>query len=237
MKKLICLCLLILLTGCVRYDLGVNFVQANQGTIIQHIKLDEQLTNFSETSSNAWLNSIETRALKLQGKTKRISPKEIVVTIPFYNGQDLVSKFNKFFNPSELNQSDKSKEFNDLLDLKAEMSIQQSNLLFVERNVINVNADLTPLGVMSEEGNVIISPGELIDLHLDFKSPWVINSPKNSSSPPLIESTNTNNFNWQLQPGKINEIKMIFWLPNYVGLGTLAIALFIRFGFYLKYKV
>lgn len=65
--------------------------------MIQHIKLGEQLTNFSEKEGNAWLNSIERRALKLQGKSKRLSQDELVVTIPFSNGQDLVKKFNQFF--------------------------------------------------------------------------------------------------------------------------------------------
>jgi hypothetical protein len=236
MKRLgfLFLCLLIFLSGCVRYDLGMNFAQANKGTIIQHIKLDEQLTNFSESSGNTWLKSIEMRAIQLQGKTKRISPNEIVVTIPFNNGQDLVSKFNKFFNNSELNKTAQNKEFNDLLDLKAEMSIQQSNLVFFERNILNVSADLSPLGVISEEGNVIISSGELIDLQLKFNFPWGAKPIENSLLPSLESSKNQ--YIWQLQPGKVNQIKTVFLLPNYIGLGTLAIALFIIFGFYLKYK-
>lgn len=236
MKKLwsLFLCLLICLTGCVRYDVGVNFSQANSGTIIQHIKLGEQLTSFSTTEATAWLNSIEKRAIQLRGKTKKISPEEIVVTIPFNNGQELVSKFNKFFNPSELQKKQKNNQFTDLLELKAEMSIHQSNLLLLERNVLNVSADLRPLGVLSEQGNIIISPGDLIDLELKFNFPWWAKSVEGEFSPPV--QLYSHQFIWKLQPGQVNQVKTIFWLPNYVGLGTLAIALFIMAGFYLKYK-
>ncbi len=236
MKKLwyLFLCLLIFLTGCVRYEVGINFPQAHSGTIIQHIKLGEQLTSFSQVEGNAWLNSIERRAIQLQGKTKKISAEEIVVTIPFNNGRELVSKFNKFFNPSELKNNKKNSQSEDLLKLQAHMSIKQNNLLLVERNILSLSADLRPLGVISNQGNVIISPGDLIDLALQFKFPWGAKLVTNELSKGG-EITN-NQLNVELQPGQINQIKTIFWLPNYVGLGTVAIALFIIAGFYLKYK-
>lgn len=241
MKKILSLffCLLIFLTGCVRYDVGINFAQVNSGTIVQHLKLDQQLTNFSQTSSNSWLKSIENRAIQLQGKTKRISDEEIVVTIPFHNAQDLVSKFNQFFNPSELNTKKQNQEFTDLLDLKAEMFIHQSNMLFLERNVLNISVDLTPLGVISDEGNVIISPGKLIDLELELNFPWgakSINQSLPSESEDLPSNLSTKYLAWKLESGRLNEIQTIFWLPNYIGLGTLGIFLLIILGFYLKYK-
>lgn len=236
MRKICCLflCLLVFLSGCVRYDVGINFSQVNSGTMIQHIKLGEQITSFSKKEGTDWLNSIEKRSYLLDGKSKRISDEEVVVTIPFNNGKELVSKFNKFFNPSQLNQRQKNSQFNDLLELKAFMSIQQSNLLLAERNVLNVSADLRPLGVLSDEGNVIISPGDLIDLELKFNFPWWARFVETELSPPL--TTSAHNFTWKLQAGQVNEIKTIFWLPNYVGLGALAIALFITIGFFFKYK-
>lgn len=236
MKKIwsLFVCLLIFLTGCVRYDVGVTYNQVNSGTIIQHIKLGEQITSFSKNEGNAWLNSIEKRSKLLHGKTKRISDEEIVVTIPFNNGKELVSKFNKFFNPSELNNKENNSQFSDLLELKAEMSISQSNLLLLERNVLNISADLTPLGVLSQEGNIIISPGDLIDLEVKFNFPWGAKFvPDELSSP---NESPPNEVIWKLKPGQVNELKTIFWIPNYIGLGTLAIAFLIIVGFYLKYK-
>jgi hypothetical protein len=236
MKKLcyLFLCLLIFLTGCVRYEVGINFPQAHSGTIIQHIKLGQQLTSFSQVEGNAWLDSIERRAIQLQGKTKKISAEEIVVTIPFNNGRELVSKFNKFFQPSELKKNKNNSQLDDLLELQAQMSIKQSNLLLLERNVLSLRTDLRSLGVISNQGNVIISPGDLIDIELQFKFPWGGKLVTEQLSPG--EKIINNQLNVELQAGQINQIKTIFWLPNYVGLGTVAIALFILGGFYLKYK-
>ena len=89
----------LLLSGCVQYQVGVNFAHPNRGEIVQHIKLGERLISFSGESASDWLSSIERRARLLQGKVKRLSNEEIAVTIPFNNGAELVEKFNKFFHP------------------------------------------------------------------------------------------------------------------------------------------
>jgi len=237
MKKIILfICLIFCLTGCVRYDVGVNFSQANSGTIIQHIKLGEQLTSFSESEGNAWLNGIQKQAVNLQGKVKRVSPEELIVTIPFSNGKELVDKFNQFFVSevdSKINRRLTKNDTENLLDLEAKMSIKQSNLLLIERNVLNFSADLTPLGVVSNEGNIIISSGDLINLQLQFNFPWGAKIVTNDF--PVWEKGENNGYNVNLQAGQLNDVTAIFWLPNYVGLGTSAIALMTLLGFILKY--
>ncbi len=238
MKKIfVFLALLICLTGCVRYDVGIEFPQANSGTMIQHIKLGEQLTNFSEKEASNWLNSIERRAFKLHGKSKRISPEELVVSIPFNNGQDLVKKFNQFFIPELTKNSQKSQVDNDsnsLFDLSAKMSINQNNLFLIERNILNFNADLTPLGVVSSEGNIIISSGDLIDLQIQLNFPFGAKILTNEFA--TWEKLPNQQYHIQLSAGQVNQLTAIFWLPNYIGLGTGAIALVILLGFYLKYQ-
>lgn len=238
MKKiLLLLCFLLTLTGCVRYDVGIDFSQVNSGTMIQHIKLGEQLTSFSEGEGEIWLRNIENQAKKLNGKTKRISKEELIVTIPFYNGQELVDKFNQFFQP-QLSQKDQKRlaknNSTGFLDLQAKMSIEQNNLLFLERNSLNFKADLTPLGVISNDGTIIISSGDLIDLQIQLKFPWGAKLVTNDY--PKWEKTPDNQYSIHLEAGQINEVKAIFWLPNYIGLGTLSIVLFILLGYYLKYK-
>ncbi|MGY6529163.1 MAG: DUF3153 domain-containing protein [Cyanobacterium sp.] len=228
--------LVVFLTGCVRYDVGVNFSQANSGTIIQHIKLGEQLTSFSESEGNAWLNGIQKQALRLHGKAKRLSAEELVVTIPFHNGQDLVSKFNQFFISevdSKVNRNLTQQQGDSLLDLEASMDITQNNGIFVERNVLHFSADLTPLGVISDEGNIIISSGDLINLQLSFNFPWGAKLITNDF--PTWERGEDNQYNVSLKAGQVNDVTAIFWLPNYIGLGAGAIALFIFLGFTLKY--
>ena len=81
----------LLLSGCVKCDVAVNFAGQHHGEIVQHIKLGERLANFSNSQTTEWLRSIEHRARKLRGRTKRLGEQEIIVTIPFNNGAELSS--------------------------------------------------------------------------------------------------------------------------------------------------
>jgi hypothetical protein len=226
-------CLLTLLTGCVHYDVGVNFQDQHHGTIVQRIELSEQLTNFSQEESEKWLKSIETRTRGLQGRIKRISPQEIVVTIPFSNGQELVEKFNKFFNPSSQAVTNPQQgDAIDLVQLKSEISFEQSNLLLVERNKLHLDVDLRALGVISKQGNIIVSPGSLVDLEFTLNTPWGastsgVSPEKRDGGHQLV---------WKLEPGQIDRIDAVFWVPSPLGLGTIGIIVLIVAGFYLKYK-
>ncbi|MGK7938620.1 MAG: DUF3153 domain-containing protein [Crocosphaera sp.] len=240
LKKLllpILLSFLVCLTGCVRYDVGVNFYEQHRGEIVQHIRLAEQLTSLSKTEANQWLNSLENRAKKLHGKAKKISDEEIIVTIPFSNGQELADKFNHFFNPNYSKIASGLKVENpELVQLKAEMSVKQNNWLFLERNKLNIDVDLRALGVLSNQGNIIISPGSLVDLEFALNAPyWLKNIDKNDDlkSQSNLEKTQ---LTWKLEPGQINTIETSFWVPSYLGIGTVIIIAFILLGFYAKHR-
>ncbi len=222
-----------LLGGCVQYDVSIDFFQQHQGEIVQHIRLAEQLTNLSQTEANKWLDSLEQRAEKLQGKAKRISPQEIVVKIPFGNGKQLTKKFNQFFNPptAKFNKSINNDDL-DLVNLKAKMALQQSNWLFLERNKLNLEVDLRALGVLSNQGNIIVSPGSLVDLEFVLKAPFGL---KNIVSDTPV-SQGINQLVWALKPGQINTIEASFWVPSYLGIGTVVIILLMLGGFYIKYR-
>jgi hypothetical protein len=225
------------LTGCVRYEVGVNFEDQHHGEIVQHIKLGQQLTSLSQSEVNKWLNSIESRAAKLQGKARKVSAQEIAVTIPFNNGKELVNKFNQFFNPNsqQMPPSAKGDEL-DLVQLKSELAIQQSNLLVLERNRLSLKVDLRALGVLSNQGNIIVSPGSLIDLEFALNTTWgaYAITGENVLIPEIGEEGHQ--LVWHLQPGQINNIEAVFWLPNFLGIGTFGIIFLMIAGFYLKYK-
>ena len=229
--------LLTFLTGCVRYEVGVSFEDQHHGAIVQHIKLGQQLTSLSQSEANKWLDSIEERAVNLQGKAKRISSQEITVTIPFNNGQDLTDKFNQFFKPKPQKRSrlTKSDSF-DLVQLTSEMSIHQSNLLLVERDRLQLEVDLRPLGVLSNQGNIIVSPGSLIELDFILNTPWGARTIVGNNLLTPEVGKGRNQLVWHLQPGQVNKIETVFWIPSFLGLGTVVIILLIVGGFYLKYK-
>ncbi len=233
----ILLFLLISLTGCVRYDVGVNFYEQHHGEIVQHIRLAEQLTSLSKTEANQWLNSLENRAKKLHGKAKKISDEEIIVTIPFSNGQELTDKFNHFFNPNYSKIASGLKVENpELVQLKAEMSIKQRNWLFLERNKLNIDVDLRALGVLSNQGNIIVSPGSLVDLEFVLNAPWWVKNIDKNDGLKSESNPDQNQITWQLKPGQINTIQTSFWVPSYLGMGTVFIIAFILLGFLAKHR-
>ncbi len=228
----------LLLSGCVKYDVGVNFEGQHHGAIVQHIKLEERLTNFSNTQVTEWLTSIERRAQQLNGKTKRLSNQEIAVTIPFNNGTELESKFNEFFNPrAKKKSSSQAVETVDLPKFDSKFSLEQGNFIFWQRNRLSFDLDLRSLGVLSANGNVVVSPGTLLDLQFSLVTPWGARSVEkaaNAIRPEVYDDGHQ--LVWTLQPGQINHLEAVFWLPSPLGIGTLVIVLLVLGGFYFKYK-
>jgi hypothetical protein len=228
----------LLLSGCVNYEVGVNFEGEHRGKIVQHIQLGEQLTNFSNSQAQEWVKSIERRAQQLEGKTKRLSNQDIIVTIPFNSGAELESKFNQFFNPVvKEGSSSKTVETVDLPKFDSKFHLNQGNFLFWQRNQLSYDLDLRSLGVLSANGNIIISPGSLLDLQFSLETPWgarSIEKADNAITPEVYD--NGHQLVWTLKPGQLNHLEAVFWLPSPLGIGTFVILLLILGGFYWKYK-
>nr|WP_322660766.1 DUF3153 domain-containing protein [Dendronalium sp. ChiSLP03b]MDZ8206317.1 DUF3153 domain-containing protein [Dendronalium sp. ChiSLP03b] len=226
----------LLLSGCVHYDVGVNFNHSNSGELVQHIKLEERLTSFSGDYVYAWLDSIEHRARKLEGKAKRVSKEEVIVTIPFSNGQELQEKFNEFFN-SRVNQKAEavpSESESELPKIESNLLIDQSNFLVLVRNRLIYDLDLRSLSLIASNGNVLADTGSILDLKFSLKTPWgAKNIPVTENA--IEPEKNGNQLVWQLKTGELNHIEVVFWLPSPLGIGSLLIILFIWGGFYLRY--
>lgn len=228
----------LLLSGCVKYDVAVNFAGQHHGEIVQHIKLGERLANFSNSQTTEWLRSIEHRARKLRGRTKRLGEQEIIVTIPFNNGAELSSKFNQFFNPVETKDSSSQEvETVDLPNFDSKLHLDQGNFFLVQRNHLSYDLDLRSLGVLSENGDIVVSPNSLLDLQFSLETPWGARNIEESANgiiPEVYEDGHK--LVWQLQPGQLNHIEIVFWLPSPLSVGSIVIVLLVLGGFYLKYK-
>ncbi|MEB3215162.1 MAG: DUF3153 domain-containing protein [Nostocales cyanobacterium 94392] len=227
----------LLLSGCVDYDLGVNFNNANYGEFVQNIKLGERLTSFSGDSVYEWLDSIERRAKELEGKAKRISQEQVIVTIPFSNGKELEQKYNTFFNSKNNSQppSNKVESASELPKIESNLQLSQSNFLLLVRNRLIYDLDLRSLALISRKNNVLTNTDSILDLEFSLNAPWSANSIKTTedSIEPL---KNNKQLSWKLKPGQLNHIEAVFWLPSPVGIGTLLIVLFVLLGFYLRYS-
>ncbi len=229
-KRLFLLLIPLLLTGCVNYEVGINIAGLHRGEIVQHIQLGKQLTSFSQADVEEWLGSLENRARELGGKTKRLSSAEVELTIPFANAEQLESKFNRFFNPKMGNQPP-----SELVQLKSQLKTDQNNFLLLQRTHLKFNLDLSALGTIKGQNSRLIGANSLLDLEFQLQTPFGLNIIHSDSEPRVIQQTDRSAV-WYLQPGKNNEIEVVFWGIEPLGWGAIAIIIIVYIGFWLKYR-
>lgn len=240
MRAVICvLAISLLLSGCVEYNVGANFHNANSGELVQHIRLGERLTSFSGESVYDWLNSIQSRARQVGGRTKRVSKKELIVTIPFSSGKELQQKFNDFFHPStdKKAKSTDNKANSELTQIESNLVLSENYFLLFTRQHLTYNLDLRSLGLISNKGNSLVNTDSILDLEFGLNTPWGaknIQKAEKVENAPQVEKQGKR-LVWQLKSGTLNHIEVIFWLPSPLGIGTLLIVLFVFGGIYLRY--
>jgi len=234
-----------LLCGCLDYDASIQFKGANQGQLVQHVRLDRQLAKLNPGGTAAWLDSIETRTQQLGGKVDRRSEQELVATIPFYGGKDLEARFNQFFQAGatavhpvvtqqtsvDASRSDSPQAF------LSQLKLTQDNYGVVRRNHLVYDLDLTSLSHSPED---LIDGGWGTVLTLNLDTPWGAHwadpvslsptSPKFSGWPKAVGQRLT----WQFYPGQVNHLDVIFWLPSPLGIGGIVIIGVTLVGFRLK---
>ncbi|MGA7936565.1 MAG: DUF3153 domain-containing protein [Kovacikia sp.] len=224
----------LLLSGCIQYDLGIQFDSPSQGKIVQHIQVEERLTSFNGVTTQQWLEAIEQRAHNLKGWVEQKSNRTLVVTIPFSDDGDLETKFNQFFGSPAKSHSPLTEQGNNLPKIASNLLLSRSNLLLIERNSLRYDLDLRSLGVLSTDGSLLLSPGALINLEFRLKTPWGARSVTSNAAITRAHSEGRD-LVWQLVPGEQNRIEAVFWLPSPLGIGTLVIVLLVLVGTYVKY--
>ncbi|MCS6812198.1 MAG: DUF3153 domain-containing protein [Cyanobacteria bacterium] len=225
----------LMLTGCVKYEVGLNFSTTHYGTIVQHIKLGQRFTVFSGQSAEQWLTTLEQRARSLGGSASRLSSQEVILTMPFYNGADLMQRFNQFFNPSS---ESGNQQLVELPSLSPTLTLQQTNALFAVRNHLIYDVDLQPLGVVGADGNQLINTSSLIELQLGLSTPWGATVLEPVTQVERVELLpDGHSLVWILKPGQVNHLEAIFWLPNPLGIGIAVIVIAVLGGALLRYRI
>jgi len=225
----------LLLSGCVKSDLAINFQGQSGGEIVQRLQLSDQLTTLNGSTTQQWFRTIKRQARQLQGRVKQ-SEQEIRVVIPFNNGADLQAKLNQFltaaFEAPELAGTD-----SQLPLFQSHLAVKQQNFLFLFRNRLTYDLDLRSLGVQSPNGNLLLSPEPLLELTFRLNTPWGAKSvnPDNSSVESPTPEVEPQGLVWHLQPGQLNHLEAVFWYPSPIGIGAVVIALLSVGGRYLKY--
>ncbi len=218
------------LSGCVKYDTGVNFSGLNYGEIVEHIQPGEQLNSFSQNAVQTWVTSIENRTKQAEGKLERLNARELLVTIPFNNASELATKIDRYFNPNLASKSEYSDRF------KSHLQVAQSNFLVVVRNHLTYDIDLRSLIVKTTDPKVSVAATNFVDLNFSIQSPWGVKSGEGVGDLIGVNNSIDRKINWQLKPGELNHIDAIFWLPNPLGIGAIVIIAISIGGYYLKYR-
>jgi len=223
----------LVLSGCVKSEVGITVESPNRGAIVQHIRLDERLTSVNSGTVQKWLDGIEKRVRRIQGKTRRLSNQEILVTIPFGNGRELETRFNEFFSPvADPNRSTR-KEF-DLPKLDSHLKVQEGNFLLLQRQRVIYDLDLRSLGILAPDGSLMVSPGSLLELEFGLTTPWGARSITRGNGTEIAARREGKQLIWTLQPGQSNHLEAAFWLPNPLGIGTVMIVAIVAGGIYLR---
>ncbi len=217
------------LSGCVKYDTGINFTNLSDGEIVEHIQLGERLNSFSQNAVETWIASIEQRTIQTQGRLERLSDREYKVTIPFSNPQELVTKIDRYFNPNSTQAGTNSQ-------LNSQMQIDCSNFFLAIRNHLIYDVDLRALAIDATDTQVSVDATDSVNLNFSIYSPWGVKNLDIDRQIATIATSDARQVTWQLKPGKINHIDAIFWLPNPLALGAVVIAFISAIGYYVKYR-
>jgi Protein of unknown function (DUF3153) len=212
---LVTISLLIVMTGCVKYDTTINFHSFNSGELIQHISLDQQFYDIDRPAIDTWLKSIEQRGAKIDAQITKASPQDLTMTLPFRRVSELVDKFNQFFAAGADTGVPVRR---DRQALKAKLAIAESNFLLASRYQLLYDIDLRSLNP-NQPG---LEKAKALDLQFALQVPNTLNL------------NATPNHHWQLKLGAENHLESVFWLPNPIGLGGLAISLVVAMGYGLK---
>lgn len=243
MRRVICIVAIsLLLSGCVEYNVGTTFQNANSGELVQHIQLGDRLTSFSGESVYDWLDDIQKSARQVGGQTKRVSNKELIVTIPFSSGRELQEKFNDFFHPHADKQgkskakSKDDKANSEFNQIESNLVLSENNFLLFTRERLIYNLDLSSLGLISNKGNALVNTDSILDLEFSLNTPWGAKNIQKSENA-LQPEKQGDKLVWQLKSGTFNHVEVVFWLPSPFGIGTLLIVLFVWGGIFLRYTL
>ncbi|MEM9265034.1 MAG: DUF3153 domain-containing protein [Cyanobacteria bacterium P01_F01_bin.13] len=200
------------LTGCVDYQLGIQFDSQTHGVLTQTLHLDEQFIALNSDIRQQWLQVFIKEAKTFSGKVTPIDDGTLQVRIDFYNGADLTKKFNQLFAEDGL-----MTQVPGAPPLLAHMELTQRNWGLALLNHLHADIDLSDLNADSTVGD-----GGALDRWRTLNLSFQLDS---------IQATQR----WLLQPGELNVIDTTFWIPSPIGIGAIVIALLCAGGYGVRY--
>nr|WP_234910033.1 DUF3153 domain-containing protein [Synechococcus elongatus] len=221
---LLCLLLTVALGGCVQAETTIRFQGQTAGELIQHVKLNDRLSALNRPAAQQWFQQLSQRGKQLGGKVRR-DRNEWWLTLPFDNGRDLETKFAQLYSPLERPES------TPLILPEPSLTVRQSNALLAIGNQLDLNVDLSDFAIARRDQQVLFDPGALLDLEVCLETPRGSRSqpqPSASSAQGKLQRQC-----WKLQSGE-NHLQWSFWLPSFIGIGSLMIGLVVAIGWQIR---
>lgn len=209
----------VLCSGCFQYDLTLHFDHQAHGQIQQRIQLSQRTAALTAPALDTWLQAMRARVRSLGGTVTQHQPDQMILTVPFSNGSDLASCYRQLFQTDP----EASLIIPGIARVPSQLTLEQANRLLAVRNHLVLDLNLRDLP-QSDRWEP--------QLKFILQTPWGLSHIAPDSLPGQSSPQQTS---WSLQPGQVHHIDVVFWVPSWLGLGSLAIALVVLLGYFLKY--
>ena len=243
----IALIAIVFLSGCVRYETGLSFKDANHGEWVQRIRLEKVPPGLSETIAASWLDSVKEKAQQFGGQVNAVSEEELWLKIPFYSAKDLETRFNQFFQPPGTIPPKGgywSQRKQKPLNLPIRMQVQTRHGVFRERERLTLDFDFRSIKKLIAQSDPALNSDEFLELEFRLTAPTAIgvltaNGVANSANAQLpkgiIMRRQGKQLSWQLKSGQLNHLELAFAVPNYLEMGFVVILLMTLTGMLIKF--
>ncbi|NEP63734.1 MAG: DUF3153 domain-containing protein [Symploca sp. SIO2G7] len=212
LRLLVMMALSLCLGGCIDYQLGIQFDSQTHGVLVQTLHLDERFVALNGEVRQQWLQIFIEEAKSFSGEVATLDDGTLQVRIDFYNGADLVKKFNQLFAKDGLMTLVPGAP-----PLLAHLELTQQNWGLALLTHLHADIDLSALNVDRVDSGGVLDSWRMLDLSFQLDAPMGETVP------------------WPLQPGQINTIETTFWVPSPIGIGALVIGLLCIAGYGVRY--
>lgn len=249
-----------LLGGCFQSDLTLRFDHHHHGQWTQTITLGERNLAVASDALEPWLQRLRGPVQGFGGHLRQ-TPGTLTLTVPFSTPADLTERFNRVFtapglgegNATETEEVGKGGDSGNLGDGgKMEGDDHPATVLTLpglgavpfhlethERHYglfsqVGLIYDLDLRSVALPQPSALAAEAREAGVSFQIQAPWGVSGGNpNALVPAQGDATGTR---WILPLGKISHIEAQFWLPNWVGLGGLIIAILVLLGYGIRYR-
>lgn len=220
--------IVLLLTGCLQYDLELQFDSQTHGQLVQQLRWRGGAIAANDELQQ-WLAVLDERTQQVGGRTRWRGDNAFEIVIPFSNGRALETKFNQFFGPDDATTFTLPAGE----PIQAELTLQQGNRFVAIYNHLKLRVDLTAVPDLAATGLPLLQGQQLLAGQVTLLAPWVRWQSLSSGESPAAEFPPQ--ATWSLIPGEVNELEAEFWVPSPIGIGAVIIVLFVSVGYGVKY--